>query len=206
MSTFLFWISIALMVINLCTFEKGEAMSTTSHFKTAKDLQSVADSESGLPDDTGGIGLLLPKKLPQQLAVTLFFYRTSIGGGKYKMFPPHHIMELDPATGAVIQFRASAPRDFGISQSPNEPIYVIDFKPKPDPNAKDFFAKAKRFDEISPAIWELYDTGENIIDPDKKAIIKEYRALFNEIAKRPLIPYYTALTPGFFKWLEAASK
>ena len=149
---------------------------------------------------------MLPNKLPQQLAVTLFFYRTSIGGGKYKIFPPHHIMELDPVTGAVIQFRASTPRDFGISQPPNEPIYAIDFKPKPDPNAKNFFAKAKRFDEISPTVWELYDTGKDNVDPGKRALIQEYRALFNEVAKKPLVPYYTALAPDFFRWLEAASK
>jgi len=45
-------------------------------------------------------------------------------------------MELDPITGAVVQFRACTPRDFGVSAGPNEPICVIDFKPKPDPNAR----------------------------------------------------------------------
>jgi hypothetical protein len=201
-----FWAPIIFVVISLCLLEKGEAMSTDSHFKTAKELVGIADSSSGLPDDTGGMGLLLPKKLPRQLVVTLFFYGTSIGGGKSKIYPPHHIMELDPITGAVVQFRACAPRDFGMSQSANEPISVLDFKPKPDPNAKGFFAKATRFNEISPAVWDLYGTGTDMIDPTRKALVKEYRALFNDIVKKELVPYYTNLTPEFFKWLDAVSK
>ena len=66
--------------------------------------------------------------------------------------------------------------------------------------------KLPRFDEISPAVWQLYDTRKEIIDPEEKAFIQEYRARFNEIAKKPLVPYLAALTPAFFRWLEAASK
>ncbi len=181
-------------------------MSTNNHFKTAKELKAIADSKSGLPDDTGGMGLMLPKKPAQQLTVAIFFYRTSIAGGKYKMFPPHYIMELDPVTGNVVQFRQCTPKDFGVTGSLHEPVYVTEFQPKPDPKAKDFFLKNQRFDEISPIVWNMYDAENSVIEPSKKAQVREYQSLFNDIAKKELLPYYNGLTPEFFNWLAQTSK
>lgn len=177
---------------------------STFPYKTAKELQAIADGNSGLPDDSGGMSLPFVDKSRGTLQVVFFFYGTAIGGGQYQIFPAHHVMRIDPLSGAVTQLAASQPRDFGLTDNPNQPLSSVVFDPRPDPDAARQFARIDRFMEISPRVWSAYASGK--VAPDMKPVLKEYLQLFTDVAKVPLVRYYKAIGADFFTWLDGAAK
>jgi hypothetical protein len=59
---------------------------------------------------------------------------------------------------------------------------------------------------LSPLIWEAFDSGSTNFNVPTTTIIKEYYTLFKKIVATPLLPYYHAVAPDFFKWLEAVTR
>lgn len=173
-------------------------------YKSAKELQDIADGSSGLPDDSGGMSLPMPSKRNEKLNIVVFFYGTSIAAGEWRIFPAHHVMHLDAQSGEVLDFRSIKPQDLGISHAPGQALYSAKFNPSPDPQAEKHYSKLDRFFKISPNVWNAYMEGK--VRQETKPLVQEYVALFGEVAKAPLIPYYKALSPDFFRWLEDASR
>jgi hypothetical protein len=140
-----------------------------------------------------------------ELRVVILYYKESfLPGRDKKIYPPHHIMILDPLAGAVIRFGECKPKDFGLDRKPDEPEMGYGLDPKI--SGDEFQAKKRRVLEISPAVWEAFASGGVPVDTKTRAIVKEYYEIFEQIAKKPLVPYYRAVAQDFFRWLEAASK
>lgn len=138
--------------------------------------------------------------------VVVFFYDTSIGGGQWKIFPPHHVMALNPVTGEVENYKAITPSTLGINQRLDVPILAETLSPKPSLDGEKIFQKEDRLKKISPLVWEAYGLGQTQLEPKTKSLLREYSTLFFQLeSSPPFIPYYKALSPNFFKWLEDAS-
>ncbi len=140
-----------------------------------------------------------------KLRVVILYYKESfLPGRDKKIYPPHHIMILDPLTGAVIRFGECKPKDFGLERKPDEPEMGYGLDPKM--SGDEFQAKKRRVLEISPAVWEAFASGGAPVDAKTRAIVKEYYDIFKQIAKKPLAPYYHAVAQDFFDWLEKVTK
>lgn len=183
--------------------QSEEQSMVVSRFKFAKDLMDIADGRSGLPDDSGGMSFPVPQKLGGELSVAIFFFGTSAAGGKFRIYPPHHLMQLDPRSGEVRHFEARTPDQFGVNDAPGQPIAVSEIRPG---TGGEYQLKRTRFLEISPSVWELYSAGSKKIAAHEVALVREYIALFNDVAKASLIPYYKAVAADFFTWLDGAAK
>ncbi len=136
--------------------------------------------------------------------VVLYYKEISRPGKERKTYPPHHIMTLDPTTGEVIKFTECTPKDFGLDQRSNEPEIGYGLDPKM--SGAEFQSFKRRFQEISPAVWELFGSGRATLDMNAKVLTKEYHTIFLKIAKKPLIPYYKAVATDFFNWLDKVTK
>lgn len=176
---------------------------TEQRFKSAKELMDIADGRSGLPDDSGGMSFPVPVKSGRELGVAIFFFGTSAAGGKFRIYPPHHLMELGAASGEVRNFGARTPAQFGVNDAPEQPIAVSDIRPG---TGSEYQMKRVRFLEISPRVWALYGAGSKKLSAEDVTLVREYAALFDAIAKEPLIPYYKAVGKEFFAWLDQMAK
>lgn len=182
----------------------GETMYE-NQFLPAKKLTSIAVDNwkaSGLPYGSGmGESSLIPLKSGFQLQVVIFFHRCWANYGIFTLFPPDHIMKINPVSGKVIQFGKCKHQDFGLKDAADKPLSQTDIRSDPDPNVK-VWKMEDRLNDISPVIWGLYDKGKVISDPKTRGLIREYHSLFSKLGPPALKPYYKAISPDFFAWLE----
>jgi hypothetical protein len=54
-------------------------------------------------------------------------------------------------------------------------------------------------------VCEIYSRGEKILKRSTLATIQEYKLFFDEVTPNPLIPFYKAVSPEFFEWLDRVS-
>lgn len=181
----------------------GNVKMTEIKYLSAQELSGIADKKSGLPDDSGGMSLLFPKLISGKLYVMVFFYRSTIGS-QHRIYSPHYVMTLNPISGEAFERRKIVPRDLGFDNEAT--ILIFDEKieaKKKDPANESWAEKYHRLLEISPHVWSIYQNGS----PQNSAeVIREYKELFIRFSKAPLFPYYKALSPDFFNWLEEASR
>lgn len=175
-------------------------MSEKSLYKTVEEIIAIAedrrreDEASSLP---------IPKKSGPELVVVLFIFNAGAAKGQWVVSPPREVMELDPRMGAVLNVTKVTPQYFGIDHPTNVSLSEKEIKPG---GGGEYRKKLERFKELSPLIWEFYAAGHIGADPKSKAFVIEYRSLFRDVAKEYFIPYYKALSPDFFRWLEDASR
>jgi hypothetical protein len=177
-------------------------MATQSRFKTARELQEIAGAaaSSVLPDEVAET-LPVPTKIDGQVRVVILYYNTK-ARGQPVISPPHHAMILDPIAGKVIRFWACTPDDLGVT-SPTGPVKGTGLDTKM--SADEFWQKRDRFLEISLTVWEAYAAGNTQLDPQTKAVVREYAALLDQVEVKPLLPYEEAVAADFFAWLRKAA-
>lgn len=184
----------------------GEIMPENQFLAVEKLRSSAIDTwkASGLQYGEGvGMSWLIPIRSESQLRIVVFFYGAGANYGIYTVFPPARIMKINPVNGKVIQFGKCSPKDFGLKDAADKPLLQTDMRsdPDPDPNVK-VWKMQDRFYDISPVIWSLYDKGRIVSDHKTRELIREYHSLFNKLGHKILIPYYKAISPDFFAWLE----
>ena len=134
------------------------------------------------------------------LHVVVLFYEEGMAPGEETVFPPHHVVTVDPATGDVVESRPCSPSDFGVAQAPGAPTQG--FGLDPDLTADEFWELKDRFMDLSPAVWELFASEATSLDPADTGVVRRYDACFRRIAKAPLMPYYEAIAGDFLEWMS----
>jgi hypothetical protein len=188
-------------------------METPNTFKSFDALARIAAETGRIDIPTGtAYSLALPIKTGPQMLAVYFLYRAPFkinkpqpGKAITTIYPPHRVVYQDAVSGQVVRVHECSPNDFGIDHPVGKPISenVIDFRPG---SGEQFFEQKDRFNAISPAVWAEYNSQKGTPDQRVQALVREYRDLFYTVAKPVLVPYYHAITPDFFRWLESASK
>lgn len=134
------------------------------------------------------------------LRVVILYYRESTRFGDETVFPPHHMVSVDPASAKVVEARPCTPAQFGLALAPGAATRGLGLDPAMP--ASEFWTRTDRFMELSPTVWALYAERAIRLAPPARAIVAEYDACLRRIAKTPLLPYYEAVAGDFFDWLD----
>lgn len=174
-------------------------MSRARRFRTAEEIIGQANEHhEGMSGEAEA--LPLPIKQGSDVHGILLYYKEGMVPGEEIVYPPHFMVTIDASTGDIIESKSCVPSDFGVPQEPGVP--TEGFGLDTDMSVDEFWDSMDRFMEISSAVWEIYATGAATLDPRNADIVREYNSIYKRIAKEPLIPYYEATAPDFFKWLS----
>jgi hypothetical protein len=176
-----------------------------SKVKSTEELLQIAGATASkvLETETAR-SLPLATKSFLNLRIVVLYYRESVIPGEEIVYPPHYIMVLDARSGKIIRFEPCTPRDLGVNKREGVPEQGFGLDPNMSPD--EFWGRIDRFLEISPIIWQAFDSGKRKFNPKTTGFIKEYYSIFWKILKKPLLPYYSAVAKDFLKWLENFSK
>lgn len=130
-----------------------------------------------------------------------FVYRMSFGKEKTR---PFIVVVVAMSDGTILEIENCHYRDFVTVSE-----YPFDKKISYELSDKDL--SAKQMKELIEQANELYCTVRDLFFQDElsennKAIISEYRNIVDRITPPALVPFYNALNPAFFCWLNADDK
>lgn len=125
-------------------------------------------------------------------------------GAGLQLWPPSHVAWVDARSGRFELLRAVTPGDFSRSDDPERPLGAV---PPPAQRATAGFQTAmalflQAFDAALPHLGER--AGD--FSAPARAAARELADRFAHVAEAPLRPYYEALSPKFFAWLEEAGR
>jgi hypothetical protein len=186
-------------------FAKGNDGRSMRSYMTASEIAGIA--EAAYAD---GLSTGMARSLPvaysknSRLQIVILFYREPAIKDVERMYPPHHIVAIDPTNGQVMKNGPCTPKMFGFDQAVAAPTQG--FGLDPGVSADVFWERYDRFMEISSVVWKAYASGSSDLTQQSTQIVREYYEIFNKIAKKPLLPYYRAVAPDFFKWLEKVAR
>lgn len=173
-------------------------MTSQQRFRSAQDVLAAA-SEAFQPRSGVAAALPLPRNRGGQVVV--LFYREGMRPGEETVYPPHHQVIVDAATGEVVESRPCTPAELGVAKAPGEP--TAGFGLDPSMPVAEFWERVARFRDLSAAVWELYADGALSLDPASRALVDDYSTCLRRVAKAPLLPYYEAVAGDFLDWVEA---
>ena len=174
-------------------------------YMTASEIVGIAIKAYPKGLMTGmAIALPIATKKKSKLQIIVLLYTESTKRGDETIYPPHHIVAIDPTNGKVLRNEPCTPQMFGLNQAVGIP--VVGFGLDPGLSAEVFWKKQYRFMEISSEVWKAYASGTPHLPQESAQLVREYAAIFNMIAKKPLLPYYQAVAPDFFKWLDGVAQ
>lgn len=174
-------------------------------YMTASEIVCIATKAYPKGLMTGmAIALPVATKKNSRLQIVVLLYKESTKRGDETIYPPHHILAIDPISGKVLRNEPCTPQMFGLNQAVGIP--VVGFGLDPGLSAEVFWKKHDRFMELSPEVWKAYASGASHLTQQGTQLVREYSGIFNIIAKKPLLPYYHAVAADFFKWLDGVAQ
>jgi len=173
-------------------------MTNRGHLKNAQEILGIAGAEH---DVLTGEAEALPLPIGEatDLKIAVLYYSESTKIDEEVVYPPQRIVVVDPIDGEISDSSSCSPEDFDLSDDP-----VEGFGLDPNMSADEFWEKSDRLLDISVDVWEIYRRGTSAISEGEKAVVREYDSLFKQVTKKPLLPYYTKLSPEFLSWIEKA--
>jgi hypothetical protein len=121
-----------------------------------------------------------------------------------QLWPPSHVAYVDCRSSRLELLRAVTPSDFGRIDDPLEPLgpsrTPVERQSPEFVNATALFLQA--FDAALPHFGDQ----ARRLSPAATEAARELADLFGQVAEPPLLPYYAALSPAFFEWLEDANR
>ena len=113
---------------------------------------------------------------------------------------PRFLMLVNPSDGEILQIKRVKPSNFGIDWPEEKPVGI--YKLAPEITVEIFFKKRKQLFALYDKILPLYENSNTAINSEERKTLAEFYELFNELVEKPLLPYYKALNPDFFPWIE----
>jgi len=179
---------------------------------TASRLPSIVTLREPLRYATGALPAGLYESLPvpvlQQggLRIAALYCRGEIveSGAGLQLWPPSRVAWVDARSGRLELLRAVTPADFGRSDDPERPLGAV------PPPAERLGAE---FQDATALFLQAFDAAvPHFVDdagrPSSEARLaaRAFAERFARVAETPLRPYYRALSPKFFAWLEEAGR
>ncbi len=174
----------------------------TQRLKSAEEILYIAQKGYGIRSGDA-MTLPMPTKVGQQVYIIILYYREGMRPGQEIIYPPHHKVLINAASGKVIENSPIRPGDLGVPMAPGTATKGFGLDPKMTPD--EFWNLFDRFYFISPTVWEIYQKGNNQLSAQDLKILQEYNSIFYRIGKKPSLPYYTAIASDFLNWLAEVS-
>ncbi len=183
--------------------ERGKLMG--ENWMSMKELiQKVDSCRKRIPDELVRSYPVLVEGNGKYLVAFMYFYKRGVPPDAPKVSSPRYLMLVNPTSGDIVEFKRVKPEDFGYEWPESKPLGVHDF---------DTAMTVDEFLEMQEELYNLYDTvfalyrdRSEVSLTEKAKEMARFRELFNKLVEKPLIPYYKALNPDFYKWLDEQSR
>lgn len=139
----------------------------------------------------------IPLFVDGELRLAFLFYRKLVAPPADPILSvPRYVMQVDRATAEVVGITKVQPDFFGLPAPEDGVLGVYKLAPKITvPIWHELRAQLfALYDRVLPA----YDQG----DAPEEQLLEEIRQAFLELAEQPLLPYYRAMGPDFFHWIQ----
>jgi hypothetical protein len=178
-------------------------MSSAPPFMSAQEIREIAGRTAAavLPDEVAET-MPVPRRKNDNVVLLIMYYTETGPPNKREVGLPHHAMELNPSSGDVLRFWACSPEELGI-EPPLSPVEGADIPQ--GMTSDEFVEKRQEFLDISSRVWEAYYHGDTQVSGPTADLVKRYYALFLEITKKEVAPYYVAAAGDFFNWVKSVT-
>lgn len=149
-----------------------------------------------LYDMTGGVTGYIVPAIENGVQVERTFLKFSVPG---QLFRPFSWVGFDKKSGTLMYYRHCMMQDFMDTEKyPASTKLKGEFSSPRTPKQQIGYEKelVERYEAIRDFVFE-----ENIPEEQKK-LVREFREQWELTVMTDLIPYYEALSPEFFEWLE----
>jgi hypothetical protein len=117
-----------------------------------------------------------------------------------QMKPPKYIAFFQAETGMFDELKAFIAEEWDLN--PTQETWLGNYLTLPERQAPEFLTKQIRLYQSYDLLMVPFASGQAFLsDKERKAAI-EFKALFEEISEKPLLPYYQAVGKQFFTWLD----
>lgn len=176
--------------------------------KSMEELVEIAQTHTGIKKviniEAFTQSLPIPLYLKGQFLVGFIFFRKfGLSPSPPKVYPPRYRVLVESETGEIVEIVLVKPGDFQINLPPDNPLG--EHKLSPDITMKIYLEKRKKLYQLYDEILPLYKMQKSPFLETEREEIEEFYSLFNELVEKPLLPFYKALNPEFFLWLEGKS-
>ena len=138
--------------------------------------------------------LLVPCRQDGRVSERLFLYPQGPGSRRTR---PVAWMEWEG--GVLRRFALCQDADF-ISDCP--PDTQVDYSIQASGDARDQLNRIRRLEALYASLREI--PWDRPMTPEEAGIVSEYRNLLDQAVPQGLRPYYEALSPAFFAWLQGS--
>lgn len=144
----------------------------------------------------------IPKIINGKLYELSFVYNMSPSGKGYLMTDrPYAWLAVSPNSGEILFYNDCTYIDF-ISTCDYPLDGTISLKLREKLTVDEFLKLDEEFIITYEELRKFVFKENSILDKTEKELIQKYKNLFNKLISEDLVPYYKALSPAFFTWLN----
>jgi hypothetical protein len=137
-------------------------------------------------------------------AIAFMFGPANVRRPRTRLKAPEYVALIDPAASRLVRMYAVTPHDLGQRDAPD--AFIGGWENSSDKPALDRQAAAwQRLMELAETVLPAF-IDRAAATSALRAAAREFRDLFDQLAEPPLKPYYRALGPRFFAWLEQSAR
>lgn len=186
--------------------KEGKGMNSMSSIESfVQAIDGHPDLVKKIPDELA-LSIPIPviqnkgEKKPKILMAFFYYYMRGIPPGPYRISVPRYRLLVDLNTMNIISFSPVKDKDFGIEWPERKP--VGEYTPAPGLTMDAYKKKKARFYQLYEQMLPYFQEDKSHLPDDQADAIIEFKTLFEELAHKPLHPFYKALNPAFFQWLD----
>jgi hypothetical protein len=120
-----------------------------------------------------------------------------------QLWPPSYTAIISAETGKLLRLASVSSATFNQSHPADKPMGAC--LTPPERLAEDYLAKLVQFYEAYDGASRWFAAREPRVSHEAKAAAAAFQQRRAEVVETPLVPYYRALSPEFFQWLDAAA-
>jgi hypothetical protein len=120
-----------------------------------------------------------------------------------QLWPPSHTAIISAETGKLLRLATVDSATFNQSHASDKPMGAC--LTPPERLAEDYLVKLARYYEAYDDVCRSFAAREARVSHEAKIAAAVFQQRLTDVCEPPLAPYYRALSPEFFQWLDAAA-
>jgi hypothetical protein len=145
----------------------------------------------------------VPVKKADYMFLAFFYYPAGGPISDRKIWPPYYRVLADTELLVEIQFTPVEPKDFGINIPGNKPLGKQELSDLGDISMSEYQALVDQLYRLVDQMIPLYLESAATLGNRGRDVVRQFHKLFQKLSPKPLLPFYRALNPDFFSWIDA---
>ena len=144
----------------------------------------------------------VPVKKGDRMFLAFFYFRVGGPISDRKVRPPYYRVLADTESIENIQFTPVEPKDFGINFPSDQPLGKEENENLSGVTRSEYEAMVEQFYSLVDEMVRLYMKFPSEMSVREKDAVAQFHKLFHILETKLLLPYYMAMNPVFFAWVD----